>query len=161
MLKRIVSFIVMVTTILIVVFTGVYNLAGFVGVKPYAILSGSMEPAIPIASVVFINMTDTYAESGDIIAFYDAGYKNKVVHRVKEVTEDGYVTKGDANDTIDLAILEQDRVIGAYLFHIPYAGYALEHKSLIVGFYVALLLIEYALPDTRKKEKSEEKEDGK
>lgn len=156
--KKIISFIVTIATIIIVTFTGVYNLVGLVDVKPYTILSGSMEPTIPIASVVFINTADTYAESGDIIAFYDAGYKNKVVHRVKEVVEDGYITKGDANDTIDLTTLEQDRVIGTYLFHIPYAGYALEYKNLIIGIYVALLLIEYALPDPKKKEKLEEKE---
>ena len=145
--KKLISFVTLIATAIILSFSLLYTVPQLFGVEPYTILSGSMSPMISVGSVVFINTKDRDPEINDVIAFYDAGYTGKVVHRVIENTADGMITKGDANDTIDLALLTSDRVIGSYLFHIPKAGFALDKKKPILTLYCALLLLEYAISD--------------
>ena len=151
MLKKIMGLITMSVTIIILSFSLVFMVPQIFGIEPYTILSGSMTPKIPVGSIVFIDTNDKDVKVNEIIAFYDAGYTGKVVHRIKERAENGFITQGDANETIDLAVLTEDRIIGTYLFHIPKAGFVLEKKKPLLMLYVALLLFEYALPDSKKK----------
>ena len=63
--------------------------------KPYVVLSGSMEPVIPVGSVVIIDQSKTAVSARDIAAFSRNG--QTVTHRIIKETEDGFITKGDAN----------------------------------------------------------------
>lgn len=60
--------------------------------------------------------------TGDIIAF--EGGDSVIMHRVQEnkVVEGSFVTKGDANDSEDLAEVPYDRLIGIVVRHIPILG---------------------------------------
>ncbi|MBP3874561.1 MAG: signal peptidase I [Lachnospiraceae bacterium] len=96
---------------------------GFMGYKIYNVVSGSMEPAIPVGSIVYVKAIDpTEVNTGDIIAF--EGGDSVIMHRVQEnkVVEGSFVTKGDANDSEDLAEVPYDRLIGIVVCHIPVLG---------------------------------------
>lgn len=112
-----------------------------------------MEPEIPTGSVVFTNTNDKDVETGDIITYSlstgeDSGVF--ITHRVHDVNgEKGLIqTKGDANDTAD-GWLEKKAVMGTVMFHIPKAGFLLEHLQekgfILLAIWVfainALLLI--------------------
>jgi signal peptidase len=63
--------------------------------------SGSMEPTIPTNALYVVNTLDDDPEVGDIL-MYESQDKGRVTHRVIDVTQDnGYITKGDANDAPD------------------------------------------------------------
>lgn len=62
------------------------------------VISGSMEPTIMTDDLIFYKEKDTY-EIDDIIVFQFDG--SLIVHRIIEDHEDGYVTKGDNNNTDD------------------------------------------------------------
>lgn len=98
------------------------------GITPYIVMSGSMEPAISTGSVAYIQESDEAPEKGDIIGFI-AGDGKAVVHRVHNITADGYVTKGDANNAPDMALTQQQNIIGPYLCSIPVAGYVLAYAE--------------------------------
>ena len=72
------------------------------GIRPYVVLSGSMEPVIRTGSLCFVYRRADYEDicTGDIIAFHVQG-GNLVTHRVIAVTEEGLETKGDANELSD------------------------------------------------------------
>lgn len=93
------------------------------GCQPYVVLSGSMEPLIHTGSLVYIDSRDKDVQTDDIIAYERNDIS--VVHRVIEVTEEGYRTKGDANSTRDMGKVTESQVLGKYLFSIPAAGYLL------------------------------------
>lgn len=93
-------------------------------ITPYVVVSGSMEPEIHTGSVAYIRESDELPEKGDIIGFI-AGDGKPVVHRVYDVTTEGYMTKGDANDTPDMVLTQRQNIIGPYLYSIPIAGYIL------------------------------------
>ena len=97
-------------------------------IKPAIVVSGSMEPEIHTGSLVFIDMKKTEAEVGDIIAFEKGSIF--VTHRIEKITEEGYITKGDANKTADMGVVTDDAVIGTALFSIPYVGYFIRTLSI-------------------------------
>lgn len=158
-MRRIVSFygkIVSFITILVLVFAGIFMIPRLWGWKPFVVLSGSMEPAIPTGSVLF---TDTYrhdAGIGEIITYKLDGISGEsdtlVTHRVVRVIEKSeeqesmetlFITKGDSNEQEDLVPAAASQVIGTYLFHIPKVGWIiskLDRKLLITAAFWLLLL---------------------
>ena len=108
------------------------------GMKPYIVLSGSMEPEIKTGSVVYVNTRKDIDEIkvGDIIAFYSGG--NAVTHRVTRINKNHIVTKGDANRTDDKEIVTSENYIGKTEYTIPFIGYAL--NSLRSPFVIAILI---------------------
>ena len=79
----------------------------------YYIKTGSMEPALPVGTVVIVD-TDANAviraQEGDIFA-YQSG-KNVVIHRIFSIDEEGYTFKGDANPSADAAKIARSQLIG-------------------------------------------------
>lgn len=110
-----------------------------------SVLTGSMEPAIPTGSIVFIVPQDTYSE-GDIITFQrkESRMEIPITHRVmgREVVDgkEVYVTQGDANEYADTAAVYQDEVIGKVVWHVPFLGKLLDTARTPFGF-AALIVI--------------------
>ena len=100
----------------------------------YHVVSGSMEPAIPVGSVIYVQHTapEDIAE-GDIIAFMSGD--SVVVHRVmtNHVVEGTFTTKGDANDGEDLNDIPYVQLIGKVVYHIPKLGQLLMILTSNVG----------------------------
>jgi len=108
------------------------------GIKSFVVLSGSMQPTLPVGSVVYVQQAQQY-EKGDVVSFSnDAG--QTVTHRIVKKTEDGFVTKGDANDTEDQAVVSQSSIIGKSVFSVPYAGQIINFVRTPTGF-VAFIIV--------------------
>lgn len=94
------------------------------GWEPYTVVSGSMEPSIPVGSMAYVVKTDPgLINDGEVIAFFD-DLGNTVVHRAvrNRMVEGEIVTKGDANDANDMKPVPWDRVIGRVSIVVPYLG---------------------------------------
>ena len=114
------------------------------------VLSGSMEPAIPVGSLVVIKPSADYAV-GDVITFgRDTRIEVPTTHRVvasRAVAGDmRYTTKGDANDEQDGREVLASEVIGEVLFDVPYLGYILDMgrkpwgMALLIGIPAAVIV---------------------
>ncbi len=109
------------------------------------VLSGSMEPAIQVGSVVVIKPATQYVQ-GDVITFgRDTRTEIPVTHRVVEVTSASrasqtFITKGDANGDNDPATVSSRDVIGKVQFTLPYVGYLLEFTKTPLGFMVLVVI---------------------
>ena len=128
MFGKVFSAVVTVVTICFI-FAGIlYFAAGFFGIKPYIVLSSSMEPVMPSGALAFIDTKDKEAEVGDIVTFEipasreGADNSLTVTHRVDEVLDEYLLTKGDANDMPDPSPVQRDQIIGKYIFCIPKLG---------------------------------------
>ena len=103
--------------------------------------SGSMEPSLRTADVVVLaDPDDRLVEQGSVInyrlpptPFADVGADDPAasvargaetrIHRVVEVVPDaGYRTKGDANPTADVGLVEPERVTGIGIYLVPVIG---------------------------------------
>ena len=125
------------------------------GIRPYVVMSGSMEPAIQTGAVVFVDTkvkAPAYAV-GDIIIFPRGD--NTVSHRIVGEEDDAYITKGDANAMVDAYRLPKGEAGGRVLYSVPYAGYAIVALRSPTGiaamvFFVLLYFIVTVLSDKLK-----------
>jgi signal peptidase len=127
------------TIILIVALVACLGLSvpRFAGIEQYVVISGSMEPAIPVGSMVYSAQTDPATlETGDIIVFYssEAG-STPVTHRVVEnhVADGEIITKGDANAQNDMSPVIYANVLGKLVLHVPMLGYIAAPLGTMMG----------------------------
>ena len=145
--------------IIILIIIGVAFLALFVfGIRPYVVLSGSMEPKIGTGSVVFVNQNAAFSElqKDDVITFRSGDMM--VTHRVYEVQGDKIVTKGDANETPDLGYVTESSLVGKDVYAVPKLGFLVEfiqswQGRIISGAIVVLLIVGSLLTGREKKPK--------
>lgn len=96
------------------------------GYEIYTVVTGSMEPAIPVGSLVYVkNIPPEEVKADDVIAFYGAKDSAAVItHRVVSNSEimGEFITKGDANRTNDMNPVTYEQYIGEVQLTVPKAG---------------------------------------
>lgn len=130
-----------------------------VGLHPYVVLSGSMEPAYHVGSLVYVKSVDYKdLQVGDPIT-YMISQDTIVTHRIIEVLIDEedpdtirYFTKGDANEVADGSSVHYKNIIGKPVFSIPWLGYVSNYIQNPPGMYIAIaagaiLIMLVFLPD--------------
>ena len=114
--------------------------------RTFTVLSGSMEPAIPVGSMIFDQEVDaSQLARGDVVTFHPPGQPDKLVsHRIVRVEETKkgsfLVTRGDANGVADDWRIPAEGSGLRYEFHVPYLGYVVGGLLTPVGRMVALTL---------------------
>ena len=168
-----IGMIMVVVVFLLVALVGVR----LVGIQPYVVLSGSMEPTYHTGSLLYVKSVDykdlmvgdpiTYMLSEDVIS----------THRIVDIQVDPedpetvrYTTKGDANADVDGAPVHCKNVIGKPVLSIPYLGYFLSYVQQPPGIYYAIIVVviilflmflpEVIWPDENKKSKKKKKADS-
>lgn len=98
------------------------------GYEIYTVVSGSMEPAIPTGSLVYVQGAQPEEiEEGEVIAFYGGRESTAIItHRVvrNNTLEGEFTTKGDANEKEDIKPVEYREFIGKVSYSIPMLGWA-------------------------------------
>jgi len=146
------------------------------GYKPYMISTGSMEPTLKVRGLVVIKeIPYENIKVDDIISFVPEEMPDKsVCHRVVEITDEGFVTKGDNNFKNDMGLVTKDEYKGKLVFHsniYANAYYVVTDSNpivlvvlfsvLIIGIVLAVVAIrilrkEKELEEEPKKEKKSE-----
>ena len=96
------------------------------GYQIYTVVTGSMEPEIPIGSMVYVkSIAPKELKEKDVVAFYGGRDTNAIItHRVvnNNLISGQITTKGDANKTEDMNPVSYSDVIGIVEYTIPKAG---------------------------------------
>ena len=141
-----------------------------VGLTPYAVLSGSMEPTYPVGSLIYVKDAGPEdVQVGDPITFVLNEDLVVATHRVIDIDQENgrFYTKGDANDAPDGAPVLFENLVGKPVFCVPELGYFSEWITHPPGMYIAvcaalILLIIVFLPDwLEKADESDRKAAGK
>lgn len=119
------------------------------GYHIYSVVSGSMEPAIPTGSLVYIRETAPEdVEADDVIAFYSSADSASIItHRVVEnrVLMGEFITKGDANQTEDMNPVPYSNLIGKVVRSFPEIGAMAQILTGKEGKFIAAGVIAAAL----------------
>ncbi len=101
------------------------------------VLSGSMEPEISLDDLIVNKAQDAY-EVGDVITFENGS--SLTTHRIVGISESGYITKGDANNTEDTNPVAQERIVGKVVFSVPKVGLVIGYLKTPLGMLCMVLL---------------------
>lgn len=120
-----------------------------IGYELYTVVSGSMEPDIPVGSLVYIRgEAPEDVKEEEVIAFYGAKDSNAIItHRVVEnrVVMGEFITKGDANQTNDMNPIPYDNFIGKVVLDLPVIGHVAQAITSLEGKIAAGVVIIVAL----------------
>ncbi len=114
----------------------------FLGYDVYEVVSGSMEPEIPVGSVIYVGAVDPASlQEGDVIAFVSE--RAVIAHRVvrNRLLEGELVTKGDANPIEDIAPVPYNAIVGIVTRHIPVVGHFMSLYASRTGKIYLLMII--------------------
>ncbi len=110
-------------------------------IQTFTVRSGSMEPAIPTGSLIFVRPTETYV-AGDVITIKTDDGKT-VTHRIIETvrTDIGmaFRTKGDNNEDPDPVEVMPVDIIGKTYLILPYIGYPVAYAQTRTGFLMLII----------------------
>lgn len=135
-----------VLIVLVVIFAILFIGVRLVGLEPYTVLSGSMEPTYHVGSIIYIKKVDPLTlQVGDPVT-YMYNQRTIVTHRIIEVIPDEndpsvmyYRTQGDNNETPDTDPIHSKNIIGKPVFSIPLLGYVANFIQNPPGKYIALI----------------------
>lgn len=119
-------------SILLLILAGVIALSARTtvvgGYHVFAVLTGSMEPDLPVHTALLVHTIDpTMIRIGDIITFEEPGNNRVLItHRVIAIDTTAetkiFRTKGDANPAPDPWRVPSTAVKGKVYYHIPWIG---------------------------------------
>lgn len=159
----------MLMVILVMAIGGVMTVPRLMGNDVYAVMSGSMEPFYHVGSIVVVDkhISPESIQVGDPITFHK-GENQVATHRVVEKNEDSreFVTKGDANEDIDVAPVAYEDVIGKAGLSVPLVGYIplymrTKKGMFTIGAYIIVFILMQIIPEIVKPEEQEKEEVGK
>lgn len=134
-----------VSIVTVILLCSLLVLPGMTGFHMYNVLSGSMEPAIPVGSLLYVRSGDPeQVEDEDIIAFYGSLEDSGIItHRVvkNNVVSGTFTTKGDANDKEDPTPVSYDNYIGRVTLSVPYVGRVLTIMTSLEGKIAAACIV--------------------
>lgn len=111
--------------------------------KLFTVMSGSMEPKLPIGSLITASSQNQY-QIGDIISYKTPDGRRVVTHRIveKTVTEDStsFMTKGDANNTRDPYPVTGKQILGKVALTVPYLGYPISFARSFAGLILLVII---------------------
>jgi signal peptidase len=155
LLKVIASTMASALVVLVLLLAIAYGMLGHLGYRAEPVLSGSMEPTLPVGSLAVLKeVPASDVEQGDVVAFNTPGDVSTITtHRIAAVEREGgrtvYSTRGDANTAGDPWQLTQRGAMGELVVDIPYAGYVTRwlaqpeiHAAVVIlASLLALLII--------------------
>jgi signal peptidase len=112
----------------------------------YIVLSGSMNPQFDTGSLIAVeNTAPQDIQVGNIITFKNPeDQKMLITHRVLAVNNVNgklnFLTKGDANNAPDTALVPAENLIGQAVYWVPYAGYATEFAKSKKGLLIMIII---------------------
>lgn len=118
---------------------------GIFGIHMYHVITGSMEPAVKVGSLIYVHAdAPEEIEEEDIIAFYSSIEDGGIItHRVvkNNAVSGMFRTKGDANEGDDPTPVSYANYIGRVVLTIPYLGKVLTVFTSLYGKIAAACVI--------------------
>lgn len=115
-----------------------------IGINEYTVITPSMEPTIPVGSIVLVKPIEfDEIKEGDIVSYYSKNHSDVVVtHRVVSIETDSgkLITKGDANNSADVNPVSKQQIIGVVIYSLPKTGIYLQNIVSVQGLLLVLAM---------------------
>ena len=149
MIRKIKDIVLKIIYILITIYLLIF-IPSFWGHKPLVVISGSMEPVLTVGGILYYHEEKIENFEEEDILVYELN-DHIISHRIVEMEDSTFLTKGDANESIDTYFVNENQVLGKGTnWSIPYIGYYADfiyhHKYLLfisIGIIIIDLFYDY------------------
>lgn len=144
-LRKFCSLTGMLLILLVIALCSMLVLPGVLNYHMYHVLSGSMEPEMPVGSLIYVHAEPPEeVQENEIIAFYSSLEDSGIItHRVvkNNVVSGIFRTKGDANEQEDPLPVPYDNYIGRVTWILPGMGAFLTGMTSLNGKIAAACVV--------------------
>ncbi len=150
MLRKLWNIFVSICVVIGLLLVATMYIPRFWGIQTYVVTSGSMEPQIPVGSLVYVEKVEpTDIEEGDVITFYLKNTNIVATHQVYEVDAQNQLfrTQGINNHDDDGNILHDaepvyyNSLIGKMKYCIPVLGNVNRFCTTAPGYYFLMAVV--------------------
>lgn len=114
------------------------------GSRYYIINNGSMAPTLNVGDIIYVKKVEFEEVKVDDIATFSSQFDSNMTftHRIVDILEDEllFVTKGDANNSVDPSAAHYSQMVGVMQLQIPWVGNIPIFLKSITGIVVLLTL---------------------
>jgi signal peptidase len=114
------------------------------GHQVFIVRGASMEPAIPLGSVVLVHPVDPNSVQVGQVVTYRSAQGTVVTHRVTGIANDSgltFTTKGDASASADPAPIPASEIVGDVESSVPGVGYVITAIGSPLGLVLAIAIL--------------------
>ncbi len=110
----------------------------FLGYMTAIVLTGSMEPHIAPGDLLVFKKQDSYGLNQVVIFTQE---NSLVTHRIVDIKEGEFITKGDANNTKDFYPVKPNQVLGLLVLRLPKLGFVIDFFKNPIGIFLVILFL--------------------
>ena len=81
-----------------------------------------MSPTLHIDDLCFFDPTPDSIKVGDIVLAESSEYNLNIIHRISNITDEGYTLRGDMNNLDDREIFKRENILGVFVSKRTQAG---------------------------------------
>lgn len=137
-IAKTINVIAILFTVSVMIAVGVFMGPKLIGLNPYIVDSGSMEPLIPTGGIAYINTKDTDVTVGDVVTYRVEGLDNEklVTHRIVREEDGKFIMQGDANDVEDQNPVSKNQIVGTYAYSFPKLGFLFAKQDKLIPLII-------------------------
>ena len=135
-----------ICVVLVILAAFPFTLPRIFGIEIYGILKGSMDPACPTGSLVYVKSVNPESlQEKDIVTFQKGNLV--ITHRVvkNDVQKEDLITKGDANNANDIQPVAYKQIKGKVALTVPLLGYLALRLNSAAGISVCVIILALGL----------------
>lgn len=135
-----------ICVVLVILAAFPFTLPRIFGIEIYGILTGSMDPACPTGSLVYVKSVNPESlQEKDIVTFQKGNLV--ITHRVvkNDVQKEELITKGDANNANDIQPVAYKQIKGKVALTVPLLGYLALRLNSAAGISVCMIILALGL----------------
>lgn len=135
-----------ICVVLVILAAFPFTLPRISGIEIYGILTGSMDPACPTGSLVYVKSVNPESlQEKDIVTFQKGNLV--ITHRVvkNDVQKEELITKGDANNANDIQPVAYKQIKGKVALTVPLLGYLALRLNSAAGISVCVIILALGL----------------
>ena len=135
-----------ICVVLVILAAFPFTLPRIFGIEIYGILTGSMDPACPTGSLVYVKSVNPESlQEKDIVTFQKGNLV--ITHRVvkNDVQKEELITKGDANNANDKQPVAYKQIKGKVALTVPLLGYLALRLNSAAGISVCVIILALGL----------------
>lgn len=135
-----------ICVVLVILAAFPFTLPRIFGIEIYGILTGSMDPACPTGSLVYVKSVNPESlQEKDIVTFQKGNLV--ITHRVvkNDVQKEELITKGDANNANDIQPVAYKQIKGKVALTVPLLGYLALRLNSAAGISDCVIILALGL----------------